>query len=435
MHDVTLHKSGAYWLARWYDSKGVRRGKRLGPIKTVSKIAAQGAARRLAATFIAYPAQGERPRTITLGAWIEEHLHLSRPDWSPRTLARVEASMVDVRTFFTRERPLARISAGEAMDFRAHLLRAGDAGGRGLAPATVASIITHAKALFARGVKTKLLAENPFEDVPSGMPSLDPRWTLPTIDDVRRLLAAASDEDHGRERVLLALCAYAGLRAGEAARFRLEDWHGPRLTVRNAGHKITTKQKTRDVRVEPELREILKAYAASLHRGASHADNPAPAAALQNDNPANGAPFHRGASRAAPASSSRSPSVSPTPPLAPSSLTPHASPLAPSPLYTDDEMSHFRKGVPALFARAGLARWDKCLQTLRRFRENAWLDVYPIPIVSQWMGHSPAVSAQFYRQVPAHHYDLADDGGEDSAATDGHNPAAHPSIEAPAEPR
>lgn len=421
MHDVTLHKSGAYWLARWYDSKGVRRGKRLGPIKTVSKIAAQGAARRLAATFIAYPAQGERPRSITLGAWIEEHLHLSRPDWSTRTLARVEASMVDVRTFFTRERPLARISAGEAMDFRAHLLRAGEAGGRGLAPATVASIITHAKALFARGVKTKLLAENPFEDVPSGMPSLDPRWTLPTIDDVRRLLAAASDEDHGRERVLLALCAYAGLRAGEAARFRLEDWHGPRLTVRNSGHKITTKQKTRDVRVEPELREILKSYAASLHRSASHADNPAPAAALQNDNPANGAPFHRGASRAAPASSSDSPpgfqSGSPSPTL----------PLTSSPLFTDDEMSHFRKGVPALFARAGLSRWDKCLQTLRRFRENAWLDVYPIPIVSQWMGHSPAVSAQFYRQVPAHHYDSAT---ENEGTHDEADPA--PAVHAPA---
>lgn len=387
MHDVTLHKSGAYWLARWYDSKGIRRGKRLGPLKSVTRIAAQGAARRLAATFIAYPAQGERPRAITLGAWIEEHVHLSTPDWSPRTAARFESSMVDVRAFFTSDRPIARISAGEAMDFRAHLLRPGDAGGRGLAPATVASIITHAKALFARAVKAKLLAENPFEDVPSAMPTLDPTWTLPTIEQVRALIAAGTD---ARERLLLGLCAYAGLRAGEAARFRLEDWQGPRLTVRNTGHKVTTKAHTRDVRVEPELRALLKAFAASSSGSSSgcHQSDAALGGRLVSS---------------------------------PSSSSSRASDL-----YSLDEMNHFRKSVPALFARAKIPRWAKCLQTLRRFRENAWLDVYAIPIVSQWMGHSPAVSAKFYRQVPAHHYDSAGDLDEVEQA--------RPSTEAPAEP-
>lgn len=351
--DVRVYLCGQHWLARWYDTHGRMRSKRLGAKKHVTKIAAMGLGRRLAATFVAYPSQGERPRLVTLGAWIEEHVHLSSPDWSPRTKARVESGLDELRTYFTSDRPIARIPAGEAMEFRAYLLRASDDSGRGLAPATVASTITHAKALFRRAVQTGLLSTNPFDDVPSAMPTMDPTWHLPTIHEVRVLIAAGATPD---ERLLLALCAFAGLRAGEAARLRACDVASARLIVRNAAHVVTTKARTREVRVEPDLRAMLLPWAKD-RTAANRADDP---------------------------------------------------------LLTDDEMNTFRKGVPALFARAGVKRWDKCLQTLRRFRENAWLDTYPIPIVSAWMGHSPAVSQRFYRQVPAHHYDLAEDGGVES---------------------
>ncbi len=54
--------------------------------------------------------------------------------------------------------------------------------------------------------------------------------------------------------------------------------------------------------------------------------------------------------------------------------------------------------------RAGLKRWEKWCQVLRKNCETDWAQQYPQYVVSVWMGHDINVSAQYYLQVPEQLY-------------------------------
>ena len=54
--------------------------------------------------------------------------------------------------------------------------------------------------------------------------------------------------------------------------------------------------------------------------------------------------------------------------------------------------------------RAGLKRWAKWCQVLRKNCETNWAQKYPQYVVSVWMGHDINVSAQYYLQVPEQLY-------------------------------
>jgi integrase len=54
--------------------------------------------------------------------------------------------------------------------------------------------------------------------------------------------------------------------------------------------------------------------------------------------------------------------------------------------------------------RAGLKRWEKWSQVLRKNCETDWAQKYPQYVVSVWMGHDINVSAQYYLQVPEQLY-------------------------------
>ena len=63
-----------------------------------------------------------------------------------------------------------------------------------------------------------------------------------------------------------------------------------------------------------------------------------------------------------------------------------------------------RKRFESIIHRAGLVRWPKLFQVLRRNCETDWAQVYPQYVVSYWMGHDITVSDAHYLQVPIELY-------------------------------
>ena len=101
----------------------------------------------------------------------------------------------------------------------------------GLAPGTIRTRVNNVRAVLRGAVKDRILATDPSEDVklPRARRS-DVAMQLPTSDDVRGLLEAAD----ARFACLVALCAFAGLRLGEAAAVQVGDFDltDRRLVVR-----------------------------------------------------------------------------------------------------------------------------------------------------------------------------------------------------------
>jgi len=70
--------------------------------------------------------------------------------------------------------------------------------------------------------------------------------------------------------------------------------------------------------------------------------------------------------------------------------------------------------------RAGLNRWEKWCQVLRKNCETDWAQKYPQYVVSVWIGHDINVSAQYYLQVPEQLYKQVSGSDLQHAATNCH---------------
>jgi integrase len=66
--------------------------------------------------------------------------------------------------------------------------------------------------------------------------------------------------------------------------------------------------------------------------------------------------------------------------------------------------SNLWRDFGVICTRAGLKRWKKWCQVLRKNCETDWAQKYPQYAVSIWIGHDMNVSAQYYLQVPKQLY-------------------------------
>jgi len=69
--------------------------------------------------------------------------------------------------------------------------------------------------------------------------------------------------------------------------------------------------------------------------------------------------------------------------------------------------NNLHRGLEAIVKRAGLLPWDDLWQTLRRSCETQWALEFPQHVVSQWIGHSVAISLKHYVQTPEYLLDMA----------------------------
>ncbi|MET7989835.1 tyrosine-type recombinase/integrase [Amycolatopsis sp. NPDC005232] len=91
---------------------------------------------------------------------------------------------------------------------------------RKLAPGTIHTRVSNVRAVLRAAVRDKLISSDPAENV--ALPRLrkaEAAMTLPSSEEVGALIAAANDTFG----VFVALCAFAGLRLGEAAAVQVRD--------------------------------------------------------------------------------------------------------------------------------------------------------------------------------------------------------------------
>lgn len=62
--------------------------------------------------------------------------------------------------------------------------------------------------------------------------------------------------------------------------------------------------------------------------------------------------------------------------------------------------NNLHRTVLEAIERAGLQRWPDLFQTLRRSCETDFASRFPVHVAAGWLGHSPAVSARHYLQIP-----------------------------------
>lgn len=185
----------------------------------------------------------------TLAEWRVKFKELN-PQLAPRTLAAFDNAVKHLIDTFGDAAPLASITPMQAAEFAAGL--------SDLARATRAKIIRHLKRWFRVALRTKAIGENPFADISGSNPAIDQTWTFVSDADTEAMIRACNSPG---EAMLIALCRWAGLRRGEAARL---DWmdvdlERRRLAVTNPQRVQTTKRRARVVPIVPRLAKALGA--------------------------------------------------------------------------------------------------------------------------------------------------------------------------------
>lgn len=143
-------------------------------------------------------------------------------------------------------------------------LEAREVGGKRMEPSAVNARRVAARTFYRALRWAGVTQANPFDEVPSVRDNT-PRWEKRqpySAEEVERLAAAAADD---RERALVLLGAYGGLRIGEAVGLRREqvDLGARRVTVTGKGRK------TRTVRIlSRQLEEVLRRLLAEGGEGA-----------------------------------------------------------------------------------------------------------------------------------------------------------------------
>lgn len=154
---------------------------------------------------------------VTFGAYFERWA--ARQVWAPGTARAMELAARSV-TFW--DVPLRLLARSHVESWVKHMLAVNLGKGRsgGLAPSTIRTRYNNVRAVFRGAVKDRVIAHDPTDGVK--LPRVrrtDAAMVLPTPDQVGALLAVS----HPDFRAFVALCAFAGLRLGEAAALQVGD--------------------------------------------------------------------------------------------------------------------------------------------------------------------------------------------------------------------
>jgi len=252
---------------------------------------------------------------------------------------------------FGKSHPIDRITRADAADWRAALAAGelAEASSRNCgAPSesTVCRYTIQAKNIFQTACREGVLAFNPFLALVASAPEPDKTWSYIDRRTLKNLMDACPDDSW---RLLFALCRLAGLRRGEALRLKWTeiDWEARRLKVVNPLRYKSTKKRSREVPLEPELYDLLFEVYMKPGKGAAQVVDLA-------------AKYRRNLSR-----------------------------------------SFWR-----ITERAGIEPWSQWCHTLRKNREAEWLETIPLHVVAAWLGHAPEVAMRHYLRPEQRHYDM-----------------------------
>lgn len=334
---VTLNSNGAYWQARIVAPNGRAVVRSVGSKKNMTRAQARARAQEFADDVDAH-----HGKKLTLRGWCitYEQQRTVLAESTQRVVAQASRRLVK---FFGAGRTIDTVTRADAAEWRASLAT-------GLSEATICKLTRHALAIFKLAHDQDLVRFNPFDRLPTRPPVMQREAQPVTQEKVAALLDACPSASW---RSLIGLCAYAGLRRGEAVRLRWAHlgWSGHRLAVHPEQDRVTTKQRHRYVRLEPVLESILLDHYDQLEAWDGEDDE------LQDDR------IYQG------------------------------------PRYD------LHRGIVRIFAAARVDLWAKPFHSMRAWRATTWKQTYPEYVVDSWLGHSQEVSRAHYLTIPEHLYD------------------------------
>ncbi len=193
-----------------------------------------------------------KQKTIpTVGEWFTTYL-AKRKTIKPRTRRNYRLAIDSFLNFVDEQKLLTEITAGDAGDFREHLLDLG------LANSTLCKQCSRIKHIFAFAIKHELITHNPFGDIPTKGKADSSRQAFISHETIEAVLAACTDQDF---RLVFALARYAGIRVPSELGIRWDeiDWDAMTFIVHSPKTEHHPGKASRVVPIFPELYPHLKA--------------------------------------------------------------------------------------------------------------------------------------------------------------------------------
>ena len=190
----------------------------------------------------------------------------ARVDIKPGTVEQLEVARKHLVDFFGGAKPIARITNGDADEFRQHLFSIMGSEN------TARRLCGRAKQLFRYAARKRLIEESPFADMKgNGVKSNMDRAVFVTRETIAKVLDVCPDIQW---RLLVALARYGGLRCPSeplALRWGDVDWERGRLRVSSPKTEHHEGKAFRWIPIFPELRPVMDdAYALAPDDGTEH---------------------------------------------------------------------------------------------------------------------------------------------------------------------
>ena len=77
--------------------------------------------------------------------------------------------------------------------------------------------------------------------------------------------------------------------------------------------------------------------------------------------------------------------------------------------------ANLRTTFEKIVQRAGLTPWPRLFHNLRASRETELVEVYPVQVVTGWLGNTPSVAMRHYLMTTDEHFDAAVKGDDKAA--------------------
>ncbi len=197
-------RSHGKWRARYRDEAGNERARHFDRKIDAQRWLDETSASVLTGTY-ADPQAGKVTFAAFFGEWS------ARQIWAPGT---VLAMSLAARSVPFAGKPMKDVRRSEVEAWIKSMHAAG------LAPGTIKTRYVNVRSVFRAAVKDKVIGSDPTDGVrlPRGRRA-DAAMSIPTPEEVGQLITVADE----RFRPFITLCAFAGLRLGEAAGIQLHD--------------------------------------------------------------------------------------------------------------------------------------------------------------------------------------------------------------------
>ena len=205
----------------------------------------------------------KRREVTTLGAFTQSYID-GRVDIKPRTRINLEHARTYLLDCFNSNRALRDFTAGDAENFRLHLLR------KGLSDNTARRAVGRARQFFRAAGRHGLISSNPFDGIAAAVRANPDRYYFVSRKEAEKVIDACPDAEW---RLIFSLCRFGGLRCPSevlSLRWSDVDWERNRVHTRSPKTEHLEGGANRIIPLFPELLPHLREVFEQAEPGTQH---------------------------------------------------------------------------------------------------------------------------------------------------------------------